>query len=168
VLVDLENVLFGTHESLLSPEVTEQAATILSTAQARRPTDQLVVGCNPRLVFAARAAFPRAQLLTRIGADGADNALIESLDIDRAAERFAELCIVSGDHAFAEIAHLARRAGLAVRVVAPRFGLSGSLRIQANVTVMLPDFTLDPATLRADLSPSLGSSRQATQPAVAA
>ncbi len=138
VVVDLENVLFGVHENLDERVIAEQTESILRLAEARRTDDQLVVGCNPRLAFAARRAFPRAQLLTRKGADGADLALIEHIDAVHAASRFAELCIVSGDHAFAELAHAARWHGLSTRVVAPHHGLSAALRLQADVSIRLP------------------------------
>lgn len=138
VVVDLENVLFGEHEQLADTDLESQTKLILDLAQARRLDDQLIVGCNPHLAFAARAAFPRAQLLTRTGADGADRALIEHLDITHVASRYSELCIVSGDHAFAELAHEARANGLTTRVVAPHHGLSTALRLQADVSVRLP------------------------------
>lgn len=138
VVVDLENVLFGVHEQLIGADLREQTAQILDLAQARRADDQLIVGCNPHLAFAARAAFPRAQLLTRKGADGADQALIDHLDVAHIAARYNELCIVSGDHAFADLAHEARWNGLTTRVVAPHLGLSAALRLQADVAVRLP------------------------------
>ncbi|MGI9608346.1 MAG: NYN domain-containing protein [Acidimicrobiales bacterium] len=139
VLVDIENLLFGAHARTAEGVLREQSDLILQIAQARRPTDQLVVGCNPRLAFSARAAFPTAQLVTRIGADGADMALIEQVDSTHAAERFTELCIVSGDNAFADVAHEVRQAGMLVRVVAPRFGLSAALRLQSDIAVYLPN-----------------------------
>lgn len=138
VVVDLENVLFGVHAQLVGADLRSQTQLILDLAQARRLDDQLIVGCNPHLAFAAKAAFPRAQLLTRTGADGADRALIEHLDIAHVADRYQELCIVSGDHAFAELAHEARSNGLTTRVVAPHHGLSTALRLQADVAVRLP------------------------------
>ncbi len=139
VLVDLENILFGAHQTASDLEVSDRSAAIRTLAEARRPTDQLIVGCNPHLAFAARAACPHARLVTRIGADGADSALIDQLDTRHAADRFTELCIVSGDHAFADVALEARRAGLSVRVIAPRFGLSLALRHHADLALMLPE-----------------------------
>ena len=146
MLVDLENVLFGSHETLLDAAIDTHSDVILATAQARRTSDQLIVGCNPRLAFAARSAFPTAQLVTRTGANGADAALIDHLDAAHAAGRFTELCIVSGDHAFASLARDARHSGLLVRVVAPSFGLSTALRLQADVAVTLPSIMVAMAT----------------------
>ena len=146
VLVDLENLLFGGHERVVESVLDDRSAAILAIAQARRVGDQLVVGCNPRLAFEARTAFPGARLVTRTGENGADAALIDAFDSDHAASRFTELCIVSGDHAFADLAHHARDAGMTIRVVAPKFGLSAALRLQADVAVLLPDSMLEIAT----------------------
>lgn len=136
VIVDLENMMFGNH---VGDPSQDRSNEILELAQARRPTDMVVVGCNPRLAFSAKDHFPQARIVTGHGKDGADRALIETIDLEHAADRFDELCIVSGDHAFANIAHAARRAGLQVRVVAPRFGLSTALRVFADTAVLLPE-----------------------------
>ena len=135
VLIDMENMLFGAHEHSQDLRTEE----ILNLAEARRPSDLIIVGCNPQLAFQARNHFPKARIVTGHGEDGADRALIETLDLAHAADRFTELCIVSGDNAFASIAHAARREGLEVRVVAPHFGLSTELRVQADMTVLLPE-----------------------------
>lgn len=137
VLLDLENVLFGRHHDA-RPE-TMRSEEILRLAQARRPGDMVILGCNPQLAFRAKLGFPNSRLVTGRGSNGADNALIDCLDLAHAAKRFDELCIVSGDHAFAAVAFAARKAGMRVRVVAPRFGLNGELRLYADTTVILPD-----------------------------
>lgn len=137
VLIDLENMLFGDHEAPESPK-RAMGKQIVTLAEARRPTDLLIVGCNPQLAFVAKDLFPTARIVTGKGKDGADMALIDTIDPRHAASRFSELCIVSGDHAFTELAHEARLAGLAVRVVAPHAGLSTELRLQANTSIFLP------------------------------
>ena len=141
VLLDLENVLFGKHAEFVSNGAANNPLSLelLRLAQAQRPEDMVVVGCNPRLAFAARSLFPSAQLVTGRGRDGADQALLQTVDISHAARRFTELCIVSGDHAFAAVAQDARRAGLFVRVVGPRFGLSTELRVSADRAVLLAE-----------------------------
>lgn len=138
VLIDLENMLFGDHESVAAQN-NQSGEQILSLAEARRPTDHLIVGCNPHLAFVAKDLFPTAKIVTGKGKDGADLALVATIDLDHAARRFSELCIVSGDHAFTELARHARRAGLGVRVVAPHAGLSTELRLQANMSVLVPE-----------------------------
>lgn len=139
VLIDLENMLFGNHQGSDPNRRPDRSAEILDLAQARRPGDMLIVGCNPHLAFLANDHFPGAKIVTGKGKDGADQALIDAVDASHAADRYTELCIVSGDHAFSEIAHAARRAGLRVRVVAPHAGLSTALRVYADTTVILPE-----------------------------
>jgi len=139
VLIDLENMLFGHH----TEGGADRSAEILELAEARRPNDMLIVGCNPHLAFLANEHFPGAQIVTGKGKDGADQALIEAIDATHAAGRYSELCIVSGDHAFCEIAHSARKVGLSVRVVAPHAGLSTALRVYADTAVVLPEDTPD-------------------------
>lgn len=137
VLIDLENMLFGDHHAH-DGSLDISTETILALAEARRPTDHLIVGCNPQLAFQARELFPAASIVTGRGKDGADRALLESLDLGHAAERFDELCIVSGDHAFTGLARKSRLEGMAVRVVAPHAGLSTALRLQANLSIFVP------------------------------
>jgi hypothetical protein len=141
VLIDLENMLFGNHAGT-EPNQSDRSSEILSLAQARRPGDMLIVGCNPHLAFLANDLFPGAQIVTGKGKDGADNALVHAIDAVHVADRYSELCIVSGDHAFCSVAHEARRAGLTVRVVAPHAGLSTALRVYANTAVLLPEVPL--------------------------
>ena len=136
VIIDLENMMFGDHASSSRPDRSQE---ILDLAEARRPTDMVIVGCNPRLAFSAKSLFPNSQIVTGHGKDGADRALIDTLDLNHAADRFDELCIVSGDHAFAPIAHAARQQGLRIRIVAPRFGMSTALRVYADTAVHLPE-----------------------------
>lgn len=150
VLIDLENMLFGDHEG--QGQAQNRSKEILGLAQARRPGDNIIVGCNPQLVFLAAETFPGSQIVTGKGKDGADMALIEALDLGRAIERYDELVIVSGDHLFCEVAHPARKAGLPVRIVAPHAGLSTALRVFADTAVFLPDDAdSSPATVTDDI-----------------
>ncbi len=139
VLIDLENMLFGQHKGAATGRPIDRSSEILDLAQARRPGDTVIVGCNPHLVFLANDLFPTAQIVTGKGKDGADLALIDALDLDRAIERYDELCIVSGDQLFCEVAHPAHKAGLRVRIVAPHAGLSTALRVYADTAVFLPE-----------------------------
>lgn len=56
------------------------------------------------------------------GSNGADRALLEAIDPRRVARRYDELVIMSGDHAFADLAHHANGLGLQVHVVTTRRG----------------------------------------------
>lgn len=138
VLIDLENMLFGQHKGTDDRHPRNRSTEILELAQARRPGDTVIVGCNPHLVFLANDLFPGGQIVTGKGKDGADQALIDALDLDRVVERYDELCIVSGDHLFCDVAYPARKAGLTVRIVAPHAGLSTALRVYADTAVFLP------------------------------
>jgi len=137
VLVDIENVLDGLHATASTDEIVRRAVQILGVAEARRPSDQIIVGCNPQLAFAAAAAFPGAQIVVGRGQDGADNALIHKFDPDIATDRFTELCIVSGDHAFATIVRAAATRDLTTRVIASQ-GVSSLLRTSATRSLILP------------------------------
>ncbi len=137
VVVDFENLLFGEHETTSHDLLEARARDILTAAHGQRPGDHLLVGCNPRLAFAARAAFPGARLVVGSGADGADKALLRAIDGEVIVRRFGELNIVSGDHIFAELAHRSRARGVPVRVVAPRNGLATRLRLVADVATVL-------------------------------
>lgn len=136
VLIDMENMLFGSHAE---GNRVDRSVEILELAEARRPHDMLIVGCNPHLAFLASEHFPGAKIVTGKGKDGADQALIDAIDASHAAGRYDELVIVSGDHAFCEVAHEARKVGLTVRVVAPHAGMSTALRVYADTAVILPE-----------------------------
>lgn len=137
VLVDIENVLDGFHAIASTDEIVRRAVQILGTAEARRPSDQVIVGCNPQLAFAVATAFPGAQIVVGRGHDGADNALIDKFDPDNAAERFTELCIVSGDRAFATITHAAAMRDMTTRVIASQ-GASALLLASATRSLTIP------------------------------
>lgn len=138
LVIDLENLLYGQHKSTPIDVLAAQAEAIRFAAQARRATDQLIVGCNPQLLFSARGAFPDAQLVSGKGKDGADLALLDKLEAEHVASRFSELCIVSGDHTFSDIARDVRRFGASVRVLGPRGGISQNLRLAADHTLLIP------------------------------
>lgn len=144
VLVDFENVLFGQHESTDLSVLSQRSKEVHALVCARRSQDQFLVGCNPELVFAARSVFPRAKIVVGKGVDGADQALLNAFDLDVAFRRFSEVCIVSGDHAFADLAYKVRQAGLDLSVLAPKFGLSTDLRLQATSTTLLSTPTSSP------------------------
>ncbi len=143
VVIDLENLLHGKHRTLDPAAIGAQAAQILAAAHGRRPGDHLLVGCNPHLAFSAKDTFPSARLVVGRGADGADRALLDAIDDAVIDRQFSGLSIVSGDHAFAELAIRTRARGLPVRVVAPRHGLSAALRLAADVTAMISPPVVD-------------------------
>lgn len=103
-----------------------------------RPGDAVIAGASH---FAAQTfAFALAEygFLWRIGSgkDGAENAIIDSLDLNLIARRYTRLVIVSGDHRWAEVARDAKGLGLKVRVVALQDTLSARLHREAPSSII--------------------------------
>jgi hypothetical protein len=92
-----------------------------------------------RLMALARE-FPRDRHLIGRGTDGADRALLGSLDWSVLA-RFGCLVIGSGDHLFTEAAKRAQRIGLSVVVIARPEALARSLSAHADLILDF-DFTV--------------------------
>jgi len=72
------------------------------------------------VVRAYRGAIHGPNIKWVIGAntpDAADNALLAAIDLYRVAREYDELVIVSGDHAFADLARRAKALGLSVHVI---------------------------------------------------
>ena len=75
-------------------------------------------------------AWPAAtRRLIRSGRDGADLALLEVIEKERIAERFAGVTLGSGDGIFAPAAARLQSLGCVVTVVSRRAGLSRQLRM---------------------------------------
>lgn len=90
------------------------------------PSDHVLVGCDVTQAFAVHDAFP-GQLTVGKGPDGADRALVTTIDQACLEARFDRLVIGSGDHAFAEIALVARACGLEVGALSLRRSISSEL-----------------------------------------
>ena len=79
-----------------------------------------MVGASRSVVRKYRRAIHGANVRWIVGADapdGADRALLAAIDLRRVARDYDELVIVSGDHAFADLARRAKMLGLTVQVV---------------------------------------------------
>lgn len=133
-LVDLENIA-GTGR----PEFDEVLALgqLYRRVLAPREWDLITVGTDNRNVFHIDAAFPGCRRVTGRGADGADRALIESIEWEVLRSRFERLVIASGDHCFTGVAEEARRNGLSVNVVVGRGSLAGILGAFADAVIPL-------------------------------
>ena len=126
-LVDVENLAGG-------PSVEPWLArAICASYEVVAPTgygDHIIVATSH---FAAPVAWfawpPEARRLVRSGVDGADWALLEVLERENVAARFAHVVIGSGDGIFAMAAARLQSAGCAVTVVARRRALSRQLRL---------------------------------------
>lgn len=125
-LIDLENLVGGT-AGINSTDCTG----ILGLYQAHigiQAGDHAVLGVGPRLGrLLVGADLHNFQLRVGRGIDGADRALLDSIDIKFAANRFDKLVIASGDHIFSPLADRARQLGMQVWQVSGRGRLSGEL-----------------------------------------
>ena len=84
------------------------------------PHDHVVVGAGRGVAQRYRTSItgPNVRWVTGANApDGADRALLGAIDLYRVARHYDELVIVSGDHAFADLARRAKTFGLSVQVV---------------------------------------------------
>lgn len=118
ILLDIENPTRG---ATATPEQIAIFWGILTQqAPGIAPHDHVVVGASRRVVRKYRHAIHGTNVKWVVGADtpdGADDALLAAIDLYRVAREYDELVIVSGDHAFADLARRAKAAGLSVHVV---------------------------------------------------
>lgn len=118
VLVDIENPTCGAKTAI--GEVAALWQVLKLQAPGITPFDHVVVGASRMVVRKYRAAIHGPNVRWVVGADatdGADRALLTAIDLRRVARDYDELVIVSGDHAFADLARKAKLAGLGVQVV---------------------------------------------------
>lgn len=117
-LVDIENPTRGAKAS--REEVAAFWGVLKQQAPGIAPYDHVVVGAGRYVARKYRDAITGDNVKWVVGAnrpDGADRALLGAVDLRRVARDYDELVIVSGDHAFVELAERARRLGLAVHVI---------------------------------------------------
>ena len=125
-LIDLEN-LCGAGST-----TAEDAARVLAAyvdAVKIGPADSIHIGVAHHMATAVMpvlCVFP-GRLHVRSGRDGAETALLDSIDLAHISTRFSRLVIASADRTFTEAADEARRLGMAVWQVTGRGGLSREL-----------------------------------------
>lgn len=125
-LIDLEN-LCGAGST-----TAEDAARVLAAyvdAVKIGPADSIHIGVAHHMATAVMpvlCVFP-GRLHVRSGQDGAETALLESIDLAHISTRFSRLIIASADRTFTEAADEARRLGMTVWQVTGRGGLSREL-----------------------------------------
>ena len=125
-LIDLEN-LCGAGST-----TAEDAARVLAAyvdAVKIGPADSIHIGVahhRATAVMPVLCVFP-GRLHVRSGRDGAETALLESIDLVHISTRFSRLIIASADRTFTEAADEARRLGMTVWQVTGRGGLSREL-----------------------------------------
>jgi len=117
-VIDIENITHGATAS--RSEVRELWDVITQQAPGIAAHDHVVIGASRGVVHKYRWAVTGTNVkwvLGDSGPDGADKALLSSVDLRWAARNFDELVIMSGDHAFVGLAQKAKAAGLGTHVV---------------------------------------------------
>ena len=156
-LIDLEN-LCGAGST-----TTEDAARVLAAyvdAVKIGPADSIHIGVAHHMATAVMpvlCVFP-GRLHVRSGRDGAETALLDSIDLTHISTRFSRLIIASADRTFTEAANEARRLGMTVWQVTGRGGLSHELSRVADrrMRLRLPRPPAEVLTARARRLPTRG------------
>ncbi|WP_426571102.1 hypothetical protein [Aquihabitans sp. McL0605] len=128
-LIDIENLHGACPRGTLN---VGRATALLERYDSIVPIavgDHLIVGCNPGIGLEVGLAIGGGRLVVRGGPDGADQALIDSIDLDHVARRNRRVVIGSGDHIFVRtvLGLLAR--SVPVEVVGRPGGTSAALRL---------------------------------------
>lgn len=117
IVVDIENLVGGR-------ATREEARDLWRTLAAEldiTPSDRVLVGGNRHTARKLSTTIAGPNIGWAVGAmgpDGADRALLAAINLFQIAKNHHELVIMSGDHAFADLARHAANHGLNVRVVA--------------------------------------------------
>ncbi|HVV38346.1 MAG TPA: NYN domain-containing protein [Acidimicrobiales bacterium] len=135
-LIDLENQLGDTAWDEAAVELIAQQYHDLVVPG---PDDLVFVAVNRSLAFAAKSAFPGAEVKVARGKDGADLALIFHERVDWLAERFDRVVVASGDHIFAGLLASLRLAGVETTLVGREQAISRYSRAQADTVLTLPE-----------------------------
>lgn len=142
-LLDIENPTRGARAT--RDEVASLWALLKAKAPGIAPRDHVVVGASRSVARKYRSTIHGANVKWVVGAnapDAADRALLGAIDLYRVARNYDELVIVSGDHAFAELARRAKTFGLSVCVVTAehrgqRTMLSRELAVAADTRAVI-------------------------------
>jgi hypothetical protein len=145
-LIDVENLLGGTSFSVI--DVTLLAAAYGPVASVG-PNDFVIISSSHYTAPATWFGWGRARRVVRSGPNGADLALIDVIETENVATRFARIVIGSGDKIFAESAAQLQTHGVHLTVVSRPESLSHQLRLAARdirYLELMPE--LGPAALR--------------------
>ena len=117
VLMDIENLTAG---SSTRAEAKALWRSLTQPGFGITSHDHVVVGANRHVArkLATSVAGPNVHWV--VGAaepDGADRALLAAINLHHVAKKYDELVIMSGDHAFSDLARRAKVLGLRVHVV---------------------------------------------------
>ena len=139
ILIDIEN-LTGTPSPTC--EEVEMAKATLRHLVPGFDDAQHIVACSHHAAPTVAFAFRGARHLWRSGPDGADRALLDVLENERADERFERVTICSGDGIFAASAAWLAEAQVDVTVVSLPGHLATRLQLAARYVTRLPMATL--------------------------
>jgi hypothetical protein len=151
VLVDIENLVAG-HAT--RSEVRALWRVLAQEAPGITANDHVVIGGNRYVAKKFSTTIGGDNIKWVVGAggpDGADRALLAATKVHQIAKRYDDLIIMSGDHAFTELAVLARRLGLRIHVVTTkrrngRPSLSRQLAAAADLNTTVLFGRADPRT----------------------
>lgn len=151
ILVDIENLTAG---SATRREATSLWNLLAQEAPHITINDHVVIGANRYVATKLSTSITGRNITWVVGAncpDGADHALLMALNLHQIAKKYDELVIMSGDHAFAELANRAKDFGLRVHVVTTttqarqqRSSLSRQLAAAADQTTEVRVWTARP------------------------
>jgi hypothetical protein len=125
-LIDPENLAGGAG---VAEDVIRDVWDCYRAAVPIGPDDHVIVASSSHFARRAWFVFPADGIQRRVrdGADGADLALLESIDLDHDSRRFGTLVIGSGDGIFTDLALCARFLGMQVHQVSGVATPSGQL-----------------------------------------
>ncbi|MBC9225863.1 NYN domain-containing protein [Aeromicrobium sp. zg-636] len=117
VLMDIENLTAG---SSTRAEAKALWRSLTQPGFGITSADHVVVGANRHVARKLATSIAGSNVRWVVGAvepDGADRALLAAINLHHVAKKYDELVIMSGDHAFSELARRAKALGLRVHVV---------------------------------------------------
>lgn len=126
VAVDIENLVGGSNTSSWAVgNALAQLRDIVGTSLH----DVWIYACGPDCLRAATGALSATRVLVRGGIDGADQALLEQLDIAQVVGRYSSVVLASGDgRAFASQVRRLAQAGVPTDLVSRHRSTSQELR----------------------------------------
>lgn len=134
--IDIENLFGRHHESPFQPWF----ADLYSSIAGLRHNDLVSIAADINHAHDLASVFPGARRLVGVGPDGADIALIDSIDWPSLVRGCDTVVIASGDQRFTDLAYRARSFGLRVIVVALADSLSKRLAPYADEVIFFPPF----------------------------
>lgn len=129
-LVDIENLADCHPPDRRAVRVASRAYRYVACP---RLDDHVVIGCDSGLAVEVGLAWPSARIVAGHGADGADRALLHSVDSAWAVTHYDRVVVGSGDHAFTDLVLDLRAGGVTVCVVSRPASLARSLRRAAGL-----------------------------------